>query len=82
MLSAPEVGKAEDVERNIKGIRGIKKTEEEQRLRVCVCGGDILLFLSVESLIAFDESNWSFLKSNGRGVLRDNRGHITVIASL
>lgn len=29
----------------------------------------ILLFLSVESLIAFDESNWSFLKSNGSGVL-------------
>lgn len=42
----------------------------------------ILLFLSVESLIAFDESNWSFLKSNGRGVLRDIRGHTAVIASL
>lgn len=45
-------------------------------------GKKCLLFLSVKSLIAFDESNWSFLKSNGRGVLRDNRGHITVIASL
>lgn len=36
----------------------------------------------MDSLIAFDESNWSFLKSNGTGVLRDGRGHITVIASL
>lgn len=36
----------------------------------------------MDSLIAFDESNWSFLKSNGTGVLRDSRGHITVIASL
>lgn len=44
MLSAPEVGRAEGVERNIKGIRGIKKTEEEQRLRggkhsfILICG--------------------------------------------
>lgn len=63
-----------------RGPEGDKKTEQEQRNKKK--RKDILLFLSVKSLIAFDESNWSFLKSNGIGVLRDGRGHITVIASL